>query len=515
MGVLVAAPNLAHRPGTEIATVVLAANSAWRTLQPLPPRDRRATSVFLILDLTIIFAAVVMSGQWDSPFVFSLIVPVFLAGFGGGFVHGFLIASIAVVAVTAVHAAWSGLDALGRDTASALLVLELAALLAGYARHVFVIAEERHEDAVGRMAQLTEANALLLALHEVAQTLPSSLDLEETLLSARSRLRELFDFTAVAVFLADPSGDWTTGAAEGVRLPARMSQRSLPAVVRDSLDKRQPLIWADIIADGATGVSARGRSGLYVPLVARGRLVALLAMEHIEPDRFHRRELDLVNGVVEPLALAIDNALWFRRLRSLGAEEERVRIARELHDRTAQSLAYVSFELDRLANRHADDAEVVQLRDEVRNIVSEVRETLYELRAGVTDQVDLRMIATEYVERYCERTGIVATLHAPGSGRVPARVEQELFRILQEALRNIEQHAGADRAWITWEVDGRRASLEVLDNGHGFDPNDAGRPGSYGLVGMRERADEIGARLRVDAEPGRGTRLTVEWEGRT
>src|SRR5205823_5721984 len=189
-----------------------------------------------------------------------------------------------------------------------------------------------------------------------------------------------------------------------VRLPSRLPECRLPDPVGAALARREPVVEVDHLAARLAGMSPRGRSGLYVPLTARGRLVAVLAMEHIEADRFHQRELDLARGVLEPLALAIDNALWFRRLRSLGAEEERVRIARELHDRTAQSLAYVSFELDRLAARHAEDPDVGQLRDEVRQIVGEVRDTLYELRANVSDSADLRATALDYLPRYHART---------------------------------------------------------------------------------------------------------------
>ena len=90
------------------------------------------------------------------------------------------------------------------------------------------------------------------------------------------------------------------------------------------------------------------RSGLYAPLRARGALVGLVAIEQHEPGFYGRRELRLLDGFVEPAALAIDNARWFARLRTIGADEERVRIARDMHDRVGQSLAFVAFKLDRL-----------------------------------------------------------------------------------------------------------------------------------------------------------------------
>jgi len=142
IGVLIAMSKLAHDSGSEIAAVILLVNAAWRTLRPLDADQRRAGSVHLLLDLAITFGAVTASGRWSSPFVFALVVPVFLVGFGGGYVQGFLIASLTVVATTGVHAAFQSLALARRDITSAVLVLELTALLAGYARHVFVEAQE-------------------------------------------------------------------------------------------------------------------------------------------------------------------------------------------------------------------------------------------------------------------------------------------------------------------------------------------------------------------------------------
>ena len=91
-------------------------------------------------------------------------------------------------------------------------------------------------------------------------------------------------------------------------------------------------------------------------------------------------------------------------LRTLGAEAERARIARDLHDRTAQSLAYIGFELDRLSNRYSDPA-LPELHRVVREVVVELRETLYRLRTTVTDDEGLVPLAEPYLRRWSDRTG--------------------------------------------------------------------------------------------------------------
>src|SRR5439155_21596304 len=106
----------------------------------------------------------------------------------------------------------------------------------------------------------------------------------------------------------------------------------------------------DLGAPGAgPGLSPRSGSGIYSPLRARSRLVGLLAVERRVAGSLDQQELALMDGVAEQAALAVDNARWFSRLRRVGADEERNRIARDLHDRVGQSLAYLPCELDRIA----------------------------------------------------------------------------------------------------------------------------------------------------------------------
>src|SRR5690606_16063214 len=99
------------------------------------------------------------------------------------------------------------------------------------------------------------------------------------------------------------------------------------------------------------GLSGKAGSGLYAVLPARGSVIGLLVIEARTPNAYRARDLELFRGFVEPAALAIDNARWFSRLRTVGADEERTRIARDLHDRIGQSLAYLAFELDRIVGK--------------------------------------------------------------------------------------------------------------------------------------------------------------------
>jgi signal transduction histidine kinase len=223
-----------------------------------------------------------------------------------------------------------------------------------------------------------------------------------------------------------------------------------------------------------------------------------------------------MTGVAEQAALAIDNAQWFSRLRILGAEEERVRIARDLHDRVAQSLAYLAFELDRISSLSLVapvTVELEALRHDVRVVVTEVRDTLYDLRTDVSESQDMMETLSTFLERVRSRSGLAVSLAQHGHSRLPLPIEREFWRIAQEAATNVERHARATTLDVVWHTGTDYAEIGVTDDGRGFPVGDSTRFGSYGLLGMRERADAIGATLEIESTPGKGTsvrcRLTM------
>ena len=225
----------------------------------------------------------------------------------------------------------------------------LVALVAGYARRMSSEADEQQILAMDRLGRLSDANTLLYQLHQVTQTLPASLDLDEVLDATVEQLKELFVFDAVAVFVLDETdGRWHILRREGTRRPTRSRTDDLPRPLARAARLRSLVSEQNLLADGGPGFSPSAASGLYAVLRARGAIIGLLSIEHADAHHFTGRDVELLTGFVEPAALAIDNARWFGRLRTVGADEERTRIARDLHDRIGQSLAYLAFELDRI-----------------------------------------------------------------------------------------------------------------------------------------------------------------------
>lgn len=472
--------------------------------------DRGAPALPLVVELAIDVAAVATTGTWSSPFVFCVLGGIMTIGFASGLAVGLRAAVAAGAAIAVPYHVGHGIllgDGL-RISGQWTVELGLVAVLAAYARRLFGEAQDRQTVALDRMGQLAEANDLLVSLHRVAQTLPATLDLQQVLASTIDRLRSLIVCDVVAVLLRDEAtGGWTLGASEGASLPEVVADADLPPALAAAMASSVASLVVSLGPGESLGPEVLARSGLYAPLRARGSLVGLLALEQREPGFYGRRDLRLLDGFTESAALAIDNARWFARLRTIGADEERVRIARDMHDSVGQSLAFVAFKLDRLTALAKDPVlagELDLLRIEVRGVLTEVRDTLCDLRTDVTDTRGLVETLGEFLDRVRDRADFDVTFTYDASGRMPLVQERELWRVAHEAVANVERHARARHLRVRWACDGSSAHLTVADDGRGFKPGDAG-PGRYGLQGMKERANAIGARLDVDSEPFVGT----------
>jgi signal transduction histidine kinase len=209
------------------------------------------------------------------------------------------------------------------------------------------------------------------------------------------------------------------------------------------------------------------------------------------------------------------------RLRSLSGqllvaqEHERRRLSRDLHDDVGQIATAVCLDLERAQNAAGGDrgaATLSRALQGARSILDRIRAIALELRPAVLDDLGLRDAVESHVAEFEARTGIevIADLAAdPAPGAIPAPVADNLFRILQEALTNVEKHACTARVRVELRVSAGLVALRVADEGVGFDPVEAeGR--SLGLLSMRERAGLLGGAFGIDTVPGGGTTVRVE-----
>ncbi|HWT01813.1 MAG TPA: two-component regulator propeller domain-containing protein [Pyrinomonadaceae bacterium] len=196
--------------------------------------------------------------------------------------------------------------------------------------------------------------------------------------------------------------------------------------------------------------------------------------------------------------------------------DERNRIAREIHDNLAQEILGISIQLELVSRTMAKDAEATKshldrARLLVRNSIAEARRYIWDLRSQALENNDLPSALTETARRLTAETNVQAQVEVSGTFRpLNELIESNLLRISQEAINNAVRHAEAQRILINLKFDARRVQLSVRDNGRGFDAKAEGRNGHYGLVGMRERAEQMGGTLFVESAPGEGTEVMVE-----
>lgn len=201
-------------------------------------------------------------------------------------------------------------------------------------------------------------------------------------------------------------------------------------------------------------------------------------------------------------------------------EEERKRIARELHDETAQDLATLLLNFDAIIESkerlpqttiHSID----QLRETAESIMEGVRRFSHELRPAILDQMGLLPAIEWLVDDINVSYGIDARMKVIGTERrFSPEVELVLFRIVQEAFRNVQKHAQASKIEVVVEFKEGKMRMSIFDNGTGFDVGgglaELPRAGKLGLIGMDERARLLGGNLRIKSEPGKGTTIEIE-----
>lgn len=265
-----------------------------------------------------------------------------------------------------------------------------------------------------------------------------------------------------------------------------------------------------------------------VPMVSGpGTLVGVLNVHTVERRDFRQADIDLLTSIGTLVAGAIENARLHRRLsdreqaREQFAEQiialqerERRRLAAEIHDGISQRIVGLSFHLSAAADSVQAEPgfaadQIHAARELAEAALEETRLAIAGLRPSVLDDLGLAA-GLESLARSVAEVEVDVAVDL-GGRRVPEHVETALYRIAQESLQNVAKHARARRASVSLEDAGAAIVLRIIDDGRGFAP--AGQEGSakttYGLAGMRERADLIDGTLEVVSRPGQGTTVTV------
>jgi signal transduction histidine kinase len=251
---------------------------------------------------------------------------------------------------------------------------------------------------------------------------------------------------------------------------------------------------------------------------ALGALAALVPLSVALPKRIRI----LLGAVADQVGLALRTAEFAAEGRELAVLGERTRLAREIHDTLAQQLTGIVLQLEAAEamqtrnQRERSRDLVVAAREQARLALQEARRSVWNLRPMPLEAAGLTAAVVLEAERFGTRTGIVVTVRNDGVPRhlaLSPQSEVAVFRILQEALANVGHHSNARRVEVELGAVDRELLLTISDDGSGFDTDIGGltasSPGSFGLLGMRERARLIGAELEVTSERAGGTRISV------
>jgi signal transduction histidine kinase len=256
--------------------------------------------------------------------------------------------------------------------------------------------------------------------------------------------------------------------------------------------------------------------GYGLAYVAACILIAVFSSATQKAEQAHREsqalntELQIANQKLQAYA---------RQVEQMAAAEERTRLARDLHDSVSQTIFSMTLTaqaarilLDRDPGRVAGQLDHLQAL--ARNALAEMRSLIQHLRPDSLVQEGLLACLRQHILERKMQDGLAVELNVSGDRRLPAAVEEGLFRVVQEALNNVVKHAGVDAASVTLRLDQDPISLCIEDHGLGFDPaaQNAASSGNdhLGLSGMSERVRALGGRLEIDSVPGKGTRVWVK-----
>jgi signal transduction histidine kinase len=254
---------------------------------------------------------------------------------------------------------------------------------------------------------------------------------------------------------------------------------------------------------------------LSVPLIIKDEIYGGISLYYTEQRCFSRDEIGLAATFGDNVALAIENAGLREQVGRNAVAAERSRLARDLHDSVTQTLfsaSLIAEVMPRLWERDQEEGRkrLDELRQLTRGALAEMRTLLLELRPATLVEVELGELLRQLAEATSGRARVPVGLSVEGKRELPPDVQIAFYRIAQEALNNVAHHSRASHAGIRLRFAPEQIELQITDDGVGFDFQRV-TPEHLGLRIMRERADSIGARLRIKSQRGAGTRVTIVW----
>lgn len=255
---------------------------------------------------------------------------------------------------------------------------------------------------------------------------------------------------------------------------------------------------------------------IAIPVILEGQLHGIVVLLHHEAHVFTSQRITQIQSFLEQMLFSMKRALLHQREKDIAAEEERRRIASDLHDVVSQTLFsanMIAQILPRLWHKNQAEAEIYlhDLHTMTHTALTEMRMLLLELRPESLTKTDLESLLRNLVDSFIQRTGIEPQLQILGTVRLlEPDVQIAFYRIAQEALNNVNKHAGANQVTIKLQFTELQVALQIVDDGVGFNIHEH-PTGHMGIDIMRERAKQVGAYLHINSQYQQGTTVTAQW----
>ena len=360
-------------------------------------------------------------------------------------------------------------------------------------------------------------------LNSIISVASRSLDIQEILENALNNTVEQMGFEAGAAFKLDP--DPTT--------PLLVTERGFERTIALDLVNIDPITSRINATDHQSMVTSFEITGLkdeklcpqlaqsgiqmlvLVPLSSKGRNLGLFILGKHEPGTLSPEELSLLSSIGQQIGVAMENALLYEQAEQTAITVERNRLARELHDAVTQTLFSANLIADvipRIWKRNPEEGlqNLEELRQLTRGALAEMRTMLLEMRPESLERSDIKSLLTQLADAFIGRVRVPVSLDIQGDCELTHEVKLVFYRVAQEAMNNIAKHSGARQVDIHLECQPGRLNLCIKDDGLGFEP-DSLPPGHMGIAIMRERANSIGASLKIESQPGQGTTVELDW----
>lgn len=372
-----------------------------------------------------------------------------------------------------------------------------------------------------RTAAEREQRQVAQALSETAAALTRSLDLQTVLSTILQQLQHVLDCEGAAICIIE-NNEAIIVDAVGIAKALAGQHNSLehklpgPEVIR----AQRTLTLEDLQMDLAVtveGSKIRVQSWVGVPLLYEGKPLGALEVSSAQPNAFSPAQIQLLHAFADQVAIAVANAHLYRQAQFVAIQEERQRIARDLHDAVSQTLysatLYADVALDQVATAPDQLSKTLsRLRSLQASALAEMRSLLLELRPAALAAARLETLIAQLGDVLSTRNAVVVNLRV--SGQPPADLPQEtrvaLYRIAQEAFNNISKHAEARQVYVTLDYGPQDLVLEITDDGCGFDPTTFSHEG-LGVNIMRERASAADIAFTLTSSPGKGTSIYAAW----